>query len=468
MKGADRFAIRGAALTAALEIAAALAAATALIAVGREVLPAAQLTILYLPAVLIVAGRRGAVAGVIASVLAVALFNLLFVEPRFELRIADSDDLVALAVLLIVSLVVGGLAATSRRRGEEARAALLRANAREREAEILALTASSAAVVDRDPNDPLASFAATLPPEEETGLRIEAGARPQDSGTHCVPFENPHRTAWLCGRSELGWDSAGLERLAGPLAEMCRIADERARLQGEREAAAATRRAESAKTALLHAVSHDLRSPLTAIGTAASAMSPDELPDDDHRALLEVIREEADRLGALVDDLLDVSRIEAGAVDPRRDWCDVNEVAARAAAAVRRRGGHPIEIVLPDELLLVRADPVQFERVLVNLLDNAVKHSPPDARPVRLSGGMGGGQVHVRVSDAGRGIPLSRRSQVFEPFFRGRGGEGSGLGLTICRGFTEANGGRIRIHDAPGGGTSISVSFPQAPEQPVA
>jgi two-component system sensor histidine kinase KdpD len=99
----------------------------------------------------------------------------------------------------------------------------------------------------------------------------------------------------------------------------------------------------------------------------------------------------------------------------------------------------------------------------VNLLDNAVKHSPPEA-PVRLSGGVGGGRVHVRVTDRGRGIPLSRRGQVFEPFFRGRGSEGSGLGLTICRGFTEANGGSIRIDDAAEGGTSISVSFPLAPE----
>jgi two-component system sensor histidine kinase KdpD len=125
-----------------------------------------------------------------------------------------------------------------------------------------------------------------------------------------------------------------------------------------------------------------------------------------------------------------------------------------------------IEMDLPEDLPLVRVDSVQAERVFKNLIENAVKFSPPEV-PVRISGGMGGFHVTVRVIDRGPGIPAGDRMRVFEPFFRGRdGGQGSGLGLAICRGFVEANGGRIRVQSRAGEGTSFSVSFPLV-EQPL-
>jgi two-component system sensor histidine kinase KdpD len=165
-------------------------------------------------------------------------------------------------------------------------------------------------------------------------------------------------------------------------------------------------------------------------------------------------------------DLLDLSKIQAGAVAPQADWCDLAEIVAAAAAGLR--SSHPIELALPDALPLVRADAVQLERVFSNLIENAVKFSPPD-EPVRISAGVGTGVVTVRVIDQGRGIPSALRTRVFEPFFRVRGesGSGSGLGLAICRGFVEANGGRIVLQSGAGRGTSFAVSLPLL-EQPSA
>jgi len=219
-----------------------------------------------------------------------------------------------------------------------------------------------------------------------------------------------------------------------------------------------------AKTAILHSISHDLRSPLTAISTAASALRSGGLSEIDRRELVGVVEGESSRLDRLVSDLLALSRIEAGAVNPRPDWCDLHDTVASAAEQVRaRHGEHPIELDLPADLPLVRADPVQMERVFANLIENAVKFSPP-GEPVRVRG-IGSPRVMIRVTDAGRGIPAAERAHVFDPFFRGRDGTpGAGLGLAICRGFVEANGGQIVLQSARDSGTSFAVSFPVAPQ----
>jgi two-component system, OmpR family, sensor histidine kinase KdpD len=249
--------------------------------------------------------------------------------------------------------------------------------------------------------------------------------------------------------------------MAVPLGRLIDIAHEHDRISSRFAENEATRRADRAKTALLQAISHDLRSPLTAITTAAGGLRAGTISADDRRDLLSVIDTESDRLARLVDDLLDVSRIEAGAVNPRRDWCDLSDVTANAAGSVRARfGDHPIEFDLPPDLPLVQADAAQLERVFSNLIENAIRFSPPD-QPVRISGGSGGGRVIVRVTDQGKGIPTARQAEVFEPFVGGRDGHtGSGLGLAISRGLVEANGGTIRLQSTPGLGTSFAVSFP--------
>jgi two-component system sensor histidine kinase KdpD len=186
--------------------------------------------------------------------------------------------------------------------------------------------------------------------------------------------------------------------------------------------------------------------------------------DEERIELTDVIQTEGTRLARLVDDLLDLSKIQARAVEPRADWCDLHDVVASAAAQLA--GESALVFGLPPDLPLVRADAAQLERVFSNLIENAIKFSPSGA-PVRITGGSAGGRVTVRVIDTGRGIPTQHRAHVFEPFFRGRGGAapGSGLGLAICRGFVEANGGRITLQTGAGQGTSFAVSFP-VPRQP--
>jgi two-component system sensor histidine kinase KdpD len=266
--------------------------------------------------------------------------------------------------------------------------------------------------------------------------------------------------------ADSSWTADELERLSEPFGRLIDVAIERDQVGHRAAEADAAQRADVARTAILHAISHDLRSPLTAITTAGSALRGSGVTEAERAELIDVIESEGIRLAKLVDDLLDLSRIEAGAVNPRTDWADLADAVGRAAEQVEQRfGTHRIELDLPADLPLVRADVAQLERVFSNLLENAVKFSP-DGGPVRVSGGSGGGRVTVRVTDSGPGIATSRRSEIFEPFVRGTGSsQGSGLGLAICRGLVEANGGEISLQGA-GKGSTFAVTFPLA-AQPV-
>jgi two-component system sensor histidine kinase KdpD len=271
------------------------------------------------------------------------------------------------------------------------------------------------------------------------------------------------RPAWLYLAKDGSWTRQDQTRVAQALAHLIDVAFERDRLGARVAETEATRRAEVAKTAILHAISHDLRSPLTAITTAASGLSDEDLSGADRAELASVIKSEAARLSRLVDDLLDLSRIEADAVNPNPDWCDLRDMVTSAAAHVRVvRGDYPIEFSLPSDLPLIRADHVQLERVFANLIENAVKFSPPGV-PIRVSSTSVGERVVVRVTDRGPGVPRRERARIFEPFVRGPDARrGSGLGLAICRGFVEANGGRIVLQAGNGEETSFAVSFPVA------
>ena len=446
-------------IRALAEIAAAVAAATLAVAALESVAPVAGLGVLYLLAVLLIAIRRGLLPALATAVVSVLVLNFFFIQPRHRLTISDSRNVVALVVFLITAAVVGRLAADARRRAREADARAREASAREHESNLLAGTASVLLAGER--HAPLESLSVEVPgADARVEIRHAPSPRP---GELAVPLPTREHAAWLYLR-EQSWTKQDGERIAAPLADLLDVELRHRRLAGTAADAEAARRAEVAKTAILHAISHDLRSPLTAIATAASALRSGELSDLDRSDLLGVVEGETSRLDRLVSDLLALSRIEAGAVNPRPDWCDLHDTVASAAEQVRaRHGEQPIELDLPADLPLVRADPVQMERVFANLIENAVKFSPPDA-PVRVRG-IASPRVMVRVTDAGRGIPAAERSQVFDPFYRGRDGSpGSGLGLAICRGFVEANGGRIQVQTREGEGTTFVVSFPPAPQ----
>jgi two-component system, OmpR family, sensor histidine kinase KdpD len=450
---------------AALEALLSVAAATGLVALLDKVAPITGLGVVYMLAVLLIAVRRGELAALATAVLSVLALNYFFIEPRHRLTISDSENVVALGVLLIAAIVIGRLAATARERAQEAEQRAQLAAAREREAAVLA-EAASAVLAGGDLQTQLDNLSGSV--AESTGgeLGVElSSAPPQGSGTEPVPLSSKRRPGWIVAEPGSGWAREDLERIGDPLGRLIDIAYEHERISGQFAESEATRRADAAKTALLHAISHDLRSPLTAITTAAGGLRAGTISEDDRRELLSVIDGESERLARLVDDLLDVSRIQAGAVNPRTDWCHLSEVVAIAADDVQARlGEHPIELDLPADLPLVKADAAQLERVFSNLLENAVRFSP-EGQPVRVSGGTGGGKVIVRVTDQGKGIPPARQAEVFEPFVAGRDGhDGSGLGLAISRGLVEANGGSIRLQSTPGLGTSFAVSFPLAPQ----
>lgn len=454
---------------AIVEVAVAVALASLAVAALQPVSPVTGSEVLYLLAVLFVAIRRGQAAALGCAVASVLALNFFFIAPRHRLTIADSHDVAALAVLLIAAVVVGRLASAARQRAAEADRRAAEATVRQRESALLASTASALMSGEGAPGlaERLAGALDRALGEGRARIELTGAPTPLASEwTVALPLRD--RPGWLHGARDSGWDRADAERLAEPLARMIDVALERKRV-AEREAdAEATRRADVAKTAVLHAISHDLRSPLTAITTAAAALRSETIAGADRRALVEAIDGESARLARLVDDLVDLSRIQADAVHPRADWCDLHDVLARAADHVRAtRGEHPVALELPTDLPLVRADPVQLERVFTNLIENAVKFSPAGA-PVRVRGGTGAGRVTVRVIDRGRGVPSSQRAQVFEPFFRGRGqtGAGSGLGLAICRGFVQANGGRITLQSGAGEETAFAVSLPLA-AQPV-
>jgi two-component system sensor histidine kinase KdpD len=252
------------------------------------------------------------------------------------------------------------------------------------------------------------------------------------------------------------------------LAELATLEQERERMRAEAIEAEALRRSDELKTALLRAVSHDLRTPLTSIIAAGTALDSPSATAEERHELSEAVVEEGHRLSRLVENLLDVSRLESGAAEPHREPVSVAELLEAARRSIGA-DGEQVRLTLDEGLPPLRADPTQLERAFANLLENGVVHGGGEQVLVRSR--LVGPRLVVRVVDRGPGIPVGERERIFEPFYRApqanghRGG--SGLGLAIAKGFVEANGGEIEVESLPGQGTSFVVSF-AAPAEPAA
>jgi two-component system sensor histidine kinase KdpD len=251
------------------------------------------------------------------------------------------------------------------------------------------------------------------------------------------------------------------ERVVPALEALLAAALERNRLLGDVVETEALRRSDVIKTALLRAVSHDLRSPLTAILAAAEPLDAARISDADRHELAGVVTEEARRLSRLIDNLLDLSRLEAGAAEPRREWSSLEEVIDTAVEDLALPP-ETFSVQVRDDVPLVRADAAQLERAVSNLLGNSARYSR--GQPVLVRVWPLHNRVMIRVVDRGPGIPLAQRERLFEPFYRTgadeTGHRGSGLGLAIARGFIEANGGRIWVESLPGKSTSFVIELP--------
>jgi two-component system sensor histidine kinase KdpD len=241
---------------------------------------------------------------------------------------------------------------------------------------------------------------------------------------------------------------------------------ERTRLIEEATRAAVLEESDRLKSAMLAAVSHDLRTPLAAIKASASTLRDTsvEWGPEVREELLGAIEEETDRLTLMVSNLLDLSRIEGGALRPDHGWNDVGELVHDVERQVRQRlGNRRLTVTVPDDMPLVSFDYVEMAQVLLNLVGNAIKYSD-DGTAIAVSVDVRDDELEITVRDEGMGIPAAELPFVFDPFVRGREqapATGSGIGLAICKGLVEAHGGRIRVASEPGVGTTISFTLPR-------
>jgi two-component system sensor histidine kinase KdpD len=248
------------------------------------------------------------------------------------------------------------------------------------------------------------------------------------------------------------------------------LAIERAHLADEAQAAEVGIETERLRNSLLSSVSHDLRTPLAAITGAVTTILDGESQVDarTRRELLESVREEAERLNRLVQNLLEMTRLESGALELRKDWHPVEEIIGAALGRLGRRlAGRRVHTRVPPDLPLVAVDDVLIEQVLVNLIDNALKYTPP-ASPITIIATATDQAVTVEIADRGPGLPPDEVDRVFEKFYRAQpgAGRGAGLGLAICRGIVRAHGGRIWAQNLPGGGVAFLFTLPLTEKPP--
>ncbi len=433
---------------------AAVAVVTAAIYGLREVMPVSAAGVVYLLPVLLASTYWGFAMGAGTAVLSALAFNFFHIPPTGRFTIGDEQNWVALIAFFVAAAVTSALAGAARMREEEA-------SLRRREADLSAEMArvllggtqieESLRVVGQR-----IAAAFDLPWVEVDPTWVDSDSRRRAlpvvvdgvrAGTVTVPRDTPE-----------GAVAAIRERVVPSLETLLTAARGREGLEAQVIETKALRRGNVVKTALLRSVSHDLRSPLTAITTAAAGLSSPTLSDESREELVSVIGEEAARLTRLVDDLLDISRIQAGSVEPSEDWASAEELIEAVTAVVAApRGGWQVKV--EPGLPLVPADSAQIERALANVAENAARYAGEE--PVTIAARAMGGDVAIRVSDRGPGIAREDLEAVFEPFYKSRDGEGgTGLGLAIARGFVEANGGSLRAQSLPGQGTTFTIRLP--------
>ncbi|UTI64099.1 DUF4118 domain-containing protein [Paraconexibacter antarcticus] len=437
-----------------------VAGCTLAVAALRGLTPAASLSVLYILPVLLVATSWGLVLALATAIGSALAFNLFFLPPTGRLTVADDRNVAALGTFMVVAFVTSRVADLARARAAEA-------EARRQEADLAAELARGL-LAGGDPGDLLRTAsrrvaeALAVPAVTLERGEVPAGA---DGRREAFPLRDSERTVATL-LLPAGLDPALRTRLVAhvlpSLEALLAAALERDALQAEVVETQALRRSDVVKTAILRAVSHDLRSPLTGILTAGTALGSASLGPEDREALAAGVVADAERLSHVVDNLLDLSRLEAGTAAPRTDWCAIDEVLHTAA----EQAGGDVRFALDADLPLVRADPAQLERAFTNLIANADVHGA--GRPVSVRARVVGARLVVRIVDRGPGIPAADQARIFEPFFRGGPRDparpaGSGLGLAIVRGFVEANGGEVGVESLPGQGSSFVVTFPVAP-----
>src|SRR5581483_9029984 len=488
---------------AALAVAAALAVGEAL----TELTPIPNLSMVFLLAVLVTAMSFGIWPAIFASVLSFFVYNFFFIPPIHTFTIAEPYELLALVIFLVVAVISSALAGRVR---EQARVSANRMRAMRRLYEFTRRLSGLAAldevaegaageihaslarpvIVLLAQNDDLVLTAA-WPPEDSLDAAAMTAARwawshnelaGADTGTlpivpwYFVPLRASAKTLGVVGvareKDGVPLDSEA-RALLDTLVEQTAAALDRASLSREMVSAKTATEAERVRNTLLASVSHDFRTPLASILGASTSLIElgDRLDNAAKQDLLAQIRTEAEDLDEMVRNLLAITRIDAGALELRRDWIDLREVAERVVSAARRHGARQrIELRLPPDLPLVQADATLAEQAIGNIVGNAVAHTPP-ASHVVVDAGAAPGAVTLRVTDDGPGIAAAQLPHIFEKFVKGPaaarppfdGGQGTGLGLAIAKGIMEAHGGSISAQSPVEGGRGarFAMTFPR-------
>ncbi len=426
---------------------------TALLVPLRDELELPSVMLLFLLLVVVVAAVGGLVPGLIAAVGAFLLVNWFFIQPYGTFSIAEAEDVLALFVFLAVGAIVSAFVALATLRAAEGARARAEAEALAR----LAGSSTIAAVLDGLRRVLGLEGAAVLHRHDERWrIEVASGDRVPESpeaSTSVVELDPEHVLA-ITGPPIHAEDRRVLDAFAKEVAASVHLGE----LEVGAEAAGALAATNELRAALLAAVSHDLRTPLAAIKASVTSLLQRDVEWTPHERaeFLETIDEETDRLNALVGNLLDMSRLQAGALDILAEAVDLEEVLPAALRSLGAADG-AVELEVPDGLPRVLADRGLLERALANVLSNAVRFSPP-GKPARVTAGVVDGVVDIRVADRGPGVPSAERDRLFRPFQRlGDSGqnEGVGLGLAVAKGFLEAMGGEIEADDTPGGGLTV-------------
>jgi two-component system sensor histidine kinase KdpD len=502
----------------------AVAVLTAVLIPVRDTLGPVNIVLLFLLCVVAIATRWGWGPGLFASAIANLAYNFFFVPPLHTFTVQEPRNVLGLIVFLVVASVTSALLARARA-GE--------ADARRREGETAILYDLSRLIIVQ-PNT--AATLTTICDRVRTTFGVESCAVLTRQGRDLLPaawsgrFEAAPSTAYERRSAEDAFETSevvflndprgrrrprivgnagrrdrkapvvfvplrvtgsvigvlqvvgGMEaqvftqneiRLLEAFADEAALAVDRDRLLREASQVQALQETDLLKSALLSAVSHDLRTPLASIKASVSSLLQEDISWDEgsRREFLSAIDEETDRLTRLVGNLLDLSRIEGGALHPEKDWYDITELLETVVARMERTlSGHHLELTVADDVGEVALDYVHVSQVVTNLIENA-SHAAPEGTTIELIARRRGSEVEIIVEDEGPGIPEEERQRIFDKFYRlvsaGQRGSGSGLGLAISKGFVEAHGGTIRAEAAPGGGARFVVTLP-APAAPVA
>jgi two-component system sensor histidine kinase KdpD len=475
-----------------------VAATTGICALVAPYISPTNLVVIYLLSTVVAAIFLGRGPAVLASFLSVAAFDYFFVPPQLTLAVTDTEYILTFFGLLAVSLVISYLTAQVREQADaaqrrEVQTAALYELGHDLTATV-GLEAVAATIIDHISQVFSREVAIFLPESEklklykasqgllvaENELAVATWAFEHgqiagrgtdtlpDASMHYQPLKTTHGVIGVLGvkpASPNSYMSPDQRRTLDAFVNQVALAIEGARLAEQARQSELLEATEKLQTALINSISHDLRTPLVSITGALSSLEEvgPALDEEVRRSLIETAREEAERLNRLVGNLLDITRLEAGAMRLHREACDVQELIGSSLEQI----GSPlknrqVKAEISPKLPLVNLDFVLFSRVLVNVIDNALKYSPSD-KPIEIKARVIKHTLEITVSDRGEGIPVDDLEHIFDKFYRVQRPDnvsGTGLGLSICKGIVEAHGGTIRAENRRGGGAIIIVCLP--------